>query len=247
MYKIRNLLLILAVFLLVSCLDNKDENIWVVGTCADNPPYEFVQNGEILGFDIDLITEVSKYLGKKVQFKNMEFHTLLAALSTQNIDLVLAGLSVTQKRMQRVDFSIPYTFAKIAALYRKEDQFNEFKDLKDKKVGAQLGTIWSLIAHESSVINGFSITSLSNNLMLIEELKSRRVDVVALEETQAKKFVEVYSNMSYFVDKNLRSEFAIAMPKGFSNKENINQAIKALRGNGTIKRLIKKWSIVNAN
>ena len=73
MYKIRNLLLILAVFLLVSCLDNKDENIWVVGTCADNPPYEFVQNGEILGFDIDLITEVSKYLGKKVQFKNMPY------------------------------------------------------------------------------------------------------------------------------------------------------------------------------
>lgn len=233
-------------FLLSACFDDKDENVWVVGTSADNPPYEFIQNGELVGFDIDFINEVGKHLGKKIEFKNMEFHTLLAALTTQNVDLILAGLSVTQERLQRVDFSIPYTSAKIAILYRGEDKFNGAEDLKDKKVGAQLGTIWGLIAHELAIKNGFSLISLSSNLMLVEELKAKRIDAVVLEEAQAEKFVEIYPNMSRFVEKNLGSSFAIAMPKGFSHKNNIDHAIKALRSNGTTQTLAKKWGLVGA-
>ncbi len=244
--KINILLLVLISFLLSACFDDKDENLWVVGTSADNPPYEFMQNGEIVGFDIDFITEIGKHLGKRVEFKNMEFHTLLAALSSNGVDLVVAGLSVTQERMLRVDFSAPYTSSKIAILYRGEDKFNNPKDLKDKKVGAQLGTIWGLIAHDLAVTNGFSIISLSSNLMLIEELKSKRIDAVVLEDTQAEKFIEIYPNMSRFVEDNLGSSFAIAMPKNFASKKNIDHAIKALRSNGTTQTLAKKWGLVGA-
>ena len=247
MFKIKNLLLLIALFSLSSCFEDKDENVWIVGTSADNPPYEFIQNGEIVGFDIDFITEIGKHLGKRVEFENMEFHTLLAALSTKSVDLVLAGLSVTQDRLQRVDFSASYTSAKIAVLYRGEDKFNNSKDLKGKKVGVQLGTIWGLIAHDLAVANGFSIISLSSNLMLIEELKSKRIDAVVLEETQAEKFVEIYPAMSRFVEKNLGSSFAIAMPKDFAHKKNINHAIKALRSNGTTQTLAKKWGLVGAD
>ena len=83
MFKIKKLLLLIALFSLSSCFEDKDENVWIVGTSADNPPYEFIQNGEIVGFDIDFITEIGKHLGKRVEFKNMEFHTLLAALSAK--------------------------------------------------------------------------------------------------------------------------------------------------------------------
>ena len=247
MCKVKILLLVLTLFSLSACFDDKDEDVWIVGTSADNPPYEFIQNGEIIGFDIDFITEIGKKLEKRVEFKNMEFHTLLAALSTRNVDLVLAGLSVTEDRLQKVDFSDPYTFAKIAILYRGEDNFNDSKDLKDKKIGVQLGTIWSLIAHDLATSNGFSIISLSSNLMLIEELKSKRIDAVVLEETQAKKFIEIYPSMSRFVEKNLSSSFAIAMSKGFLDKNNINHAIKDLRSNGIIQTLVKKWGLVGAN
>ncbi len=249
MFKIRKInivLLSLTLLLLSACFDDKSDDLWVVGTSADNPPYEFVQNGEIVGFDIDYITEIAKHLGKKVEFRNMEFHSLLAALSTNSVDLVVAGLSVTQERTLRVDFSNPYTSSKIAILYRGEDKFANQKDLKGKKIGAQLGTIWGLIAHDLATVNGFSIISLSSNLMLIEELKSKRIDAVVLEDTQAEKFIEIYPNLSRFVEENLGSSFAIAMPKGFANKKNINHAIKALKSNGTTQTLAKKWGLVGA-
>ena len=62
-----------------ACSENsRDDNKWLVGTSADNPPYEFIQNGEPVGFDIDVIKEIAASLGKEVQFKNMEFHSLIA-------------------------------------------------------------------------------------------------------------------------------------------------------------------------
>ena len=244
--KLNILLPALILFLLSACFDDKADDVWIVGTSADNPPYEFIQNGELVGFDIDFITEIGKHLGKSLEFKNMDFHSLLAALSTNSVDLVVAGLSVTPERQLRVDFSIPYTSSRIAILYRGEDKFTDPEDLKGKQVGAQLGTIWGLIAHDLAVANGFNIISLSSNLMLIEELKSKRIDAVVLEEVQTDKFIEIYPNLSRFVEKNLGSSFAIAMPKDFASKKNIDHAIKALRSNGTTQTLAKKWGLVGA-
>ena len=176
----------------------------------------------------------------------MEFHSLLAALSTSSVDLVIAGLSTTPERLSRVDFSIPYISSEIGILYRKEDNFANYKDLKGKKVGAQLGTTWNLIANELATANDFTITSLSSNLMLVEELKSRRIDALVLEEAQARKFIEIYPDLARFADKNLSSSFAIAMPKNSSHKQDIDRAIKALQNNGTIQVLAKKWGLAGA-
>ena len=117
MKKLSILLSILFLLLLPACSDNKNDHVWIAGTSADNPPYEFMQNGEIVGFDIDLINEIGKFLGKKLEFRNMEFHSLLAALSTNSVDLVIAGLSNTPERSSRVDFSITYISSEIAILH----------------------------------------------------------------------------------------------------------------------------------
>ena len=149
--------------------------------------------------------------------------------------------------MLRVDFSIPYTHSKIAILYRGEDKFADNQDLKGKKVGAQLGTIWSLIAHDLATQHNFSTISLSSNLMLIEELNSGRIDAVILEDVQAKKFIQIYPHLSILVKEDSRSSFAIAMPKNFPSKKNIDQAIKSLRSNGTTQTLAKKWGLEGAD
>ncbi len=247
MKKLSILLSILFLLLLSACSDNKDSATWIVGTSADNPPYEFMQNGEIVGFDIDLINEIGKFLGKKLEFKNMEFHSLLAALSTSSVDLVIAGLSTTPERLSKVEFSIPYISSEITILYRKEDNFANYKDLKSKKVGAQLGTTWNLIANELlATANDFIIISLSSNLMLVEELKSRRIDALVLEEAQARKFMEIYPDLAKFAEKILSSSFAIAMPKNSPHKQDIDRAIKAIQNNGTTQVLAKKWGLVGA-
>ncbi len=237
--------LMLTFFAVVSC-SKKEEDLWIVGTSADNPPYEFLKDGEIQGFDIDLMIAIAKHLGKKIEFKNMEFHGLLAALASKNIDMSIAAMSVTPERLARVDFSIPYTDSKIAVLYRIDNNFTEPSDFKGYMIGAQLGTIWTLIAHDMSIKYSFRTKSLASNLMLVEELKNGRIDGVMLEESQVQKFVEKNNGLAGLAIPQYGSSFSIALPKGSEDKKNIDHTIKSLRSNGTIASLAKKWGLVGA-
>ncbi|MFK7974268.1 MAG: transporter substrate-binding domain-containing protein [Rickettsiaceae bacterium] len=245
-FKLVFILLASALFV-SSCTDTKDANIWVVGTSADNPPYEQMKSGQIEGFDIDLIEAIGRHLGKDIQFKNMEFHGLLAALTHSNVDMVLAGMSITPERQARVDFSIPYTGSQVTVLFRKEDDVTQMKDFSGKIVGAQLGTIWSLIASDLAGECDFKVKALANNLMLIEELKLKRLDAVVIEQYQAAKFIEQHPQFASFELDKYSSSFAIALPKNSPHKKNINHNIKSLRNNGIIEALEKKWGIIGAN
>lgn len=245
MKKIRLSIVTFLVFLLSGCWGNKESDTWIIGTSADNPPYEFIRDREIVGFDIDFITEVGKHLGKRIEFKNMEFYSLLAAIASNNVDMVIAGLSVTKERMLRVDFSVPYTSATVAVLYRTEDGFKKSEDLADKNIGAQLGTIWSLIAHDLASKYHFKFKALSSNFMLVEELKNKRIDAVVLEKFQADKFSEVNPNLTKFTLSELSSSFSIALPKNSLIQKDIDHAIKALKSNGTVQALSKKWGLIS--
>lgn len=233
--------------LLTSCDFAKDEDVWVVGTSADNPPYEYMENGEIVGFDIDFILEIGKHLGKRIEFKNMEFHSLLAALSSNNVDLVVAGMSITNERKNRVDFSIPYTSANIAVLYLQADNYKQPSDFVGKTIAGQLGSIFSIVAHQMAVEHKSKSSSLSNNLLLVEELRSRRIDGIVLETSQAAQIAKQYKNLAYFELKSYGSSFAIAMPRGSKIKNNIDHTIKSLRTSGKLAELEQKWGISSAN
>lgn len=238
------LVTILSCFL-TSCSDNTDKGTLIVATSADNPPYENMKNGEIVGFDIDLMNEVGKHLGKKIEFRNMEFYGILASLSAKNVDMAIAAMSVTTERQAMVDFSVPYTDARIAVLFRQKDHFNNPDSLKGKIIGAQLGTIWALIANEMSLKHNFKTLSLANNLMLVEELKNERIDAMVLEEAQVVKFIEKNPMLASFSVKEYGSSFAIALPKDSPLKKDIDLAIEELKKNGTIDSLSKKWGIIS--
>ena len=231
----------LSLFLLCGCNDDKNQDDLVVGTSADNPPYEFIKDGKIVGMDIDIANAVGKYIGKKVVIKNLDFHGLLAALTSKNVDAVIAGLSITPARKSRVDFSVPYTAATVAVLYRTEDALSKIDDLKNLHIGAQLGTLWGQIAQDFSGKLHTKIHSLSNNLMLVEELKSKAVSAVILEEAQAKKFVANNPSLSYFLLEDFSSEFAIALPSGSLLKASIDNAIRRLGEDGVLEEIRKKW------
>lgn len=235
------LLLFLGIFCTGCSESSNKEDVIVVGTSADNPPYEFIQEGKITGFDIDLIEAIAAKLGKKVVIKNLDFHGLIAALTSNNIDLVIAGLSPTPEREAKIDFTRGYIGTNVTVLYRTKDSLKSANDLKNKIVGAQLGTTWDNIAKDLGAKLDFKVHSLSNNLMLVEELRSKVIDAVILEQLQAKKFIANNTEFASFNLDELSSKFAIALPKNSPLKEQINKVIEELEKNGTMARLKKKW------
>lgn len=231
---------LLLVFMLLGC-EQKLKDTITVATSADNPPYEFIQNNQIVGLDIDVVNAIADNLGKKLIIKNLDFPGLLPSLTGGKADLVIAGLSVTTERLAKVDFSEIYTAAKIAVLYRKQDNLKDQSSLAYKNIGAQLGTIWGEIARELAGKYSAKVHFLSNNLMLVEELKSNVIDALILEAAQVNKFIIANPQLGSFVLENFSSEFAIAMPKNSPLKTDVDNAIRMLKQNGTINDINKKW------
>lgn len=231
----------------IACNDARNRDNWIVGTSADNPPYEFLENEKVVGFDIDVINAIAKHLGKTIEIKNMEFHSLLAAVSVENVDMVIAGLSVTSEREKRVKFSKPYSKAHIAILVRKDDQINAQNDLNKKIIGSQLGTSWTFIAKEIAEQQEAELVNLANNLILVEELKNQRLDAVILEKSQAKKFSQLHTELTYLPAEEYHTYLAIAYPQRAPIRAQIDEAITALTQDGTIDHLAQKWGVYGSS
>ena len=82
--------------------------------------------------------------------------------------------------------------------------------------------------------------------MLVEELRSKRIDAIVLETSQAEKIAARHQNLAYFEVKQFASSFAIALPKGSKLKNNIDHMIKSLRNNGKLAELEQKWGVSSA-
>src|SRR5699024_6125145 len=117
-----------------------DKDTLVVGTSADFPPFENVDvNGDIVGFDIDLINEIGKELGKEIQIENMDFDGLVGAVQTDKIDMAISGMTDNADRRKNVNFSDSYYEASQAILVREDvADVASMDDLSEKIVGSQL-------------------------------------------------------------------------------------------------------------
>lgn len=92
----------------------------VMATNAEFPPYESVENGEIVGLDVDMMKAVCDYLGYELKIENMDFESIIAAVNSGKADVGAAGMTVTEDRLKNVDFSNTYTTAEQVVIVRKD-------------------------------------------------------------------------------------------------------------------------------
>ncbi len=233
---------LLCLFALNSCGSSSDETTLTVAVSADNPPYEFIQDGKIVGLDVEIIEALGAALGKKVIIKNLDFPGLFPALSSKNIDCVISAISVTEARKEHFDFTDVYASSPMSMIVRDADGFKTIDDLNGKTIGVQLGTTWEIEAKKIAETHpGTIIRSLSNNLVLIEELKSGSVDAVLLEKMQVAEFIKNNSGLSFFDPAGLSSDFAIVLNKGSDLLPKLNKAIGELQKNGKLETIINRW------
>lgn len=132
----------------------KPQKKLVVGMSADFPPYEFhkVINGKdtIVGFDVDIAKEIAKDLDAEMVPEDMSFDSLLPALQSGRVDLVLSGMTPTDERRKSIDFSDVYYRSKQVIMVRPEDKdkYPTMDALKGEKIGAQKGSIQEEIAQK---------------------------------------------------------------------------------------------------
>ena len=105
-------------------------------------PFEMMdqETGEMVGFDMEIIAEVADRAGFDYKLNTMDFNGIIPALQTGNVDIAIAGITITEEREEIVDFSDPYYDSGLRILVREGSDMDELSDLEGKKVGTKIGS-----------------------------------------------------------------------------------------------------------
>ncbi len=211
--------LLVAVSMLSGCKEKGSQSTTnslkiVVGTSADNPPFEFLKDGKIVGFDIALINEIGKQLKMDVEIKDMNFDGILGSLTSKRIDAAIAGLSATAERKKAVDFTQNYHSSTISMVFLTDSGIKSEKDVTDKTIGVQAGTLFEAYANGDlhNKISAYTVKSLPRIPDLIQDLKSGRIVCIIIGTAEAQNIMANHPGTTSLVIHN-DPGFAIALPK----------------------------------
>lgn len=218
----------------------------VMGTSADYPPFEYIDTAvsdEIIGFDVDLAKYITEKLGYEFEIKDMDFNSLVPALSGERVDFVLAGMTPTPERLENVDFSDIYFEANNLIVTKADSGIESIEDLAGNKVGVQLGSIQEGEAEGyMEEVGEFELEKRNRIPELIQELKSNRIDAAIIEDTVAKGFIESNEDLVGFIIPNEeQAGSAIGFPKNSELKDEFNAVLQEMKEDGTLDELILKW------
>lgn len=229
-----------SIFIVIQgCVAKKDLNTLHIATSAEYPPFEYMEGEEIKGYDIDLARLIAKKLGKQAVFENMQFSTVLPALSSGQADMAISTITVTPERAQHFSFSDPYYHEHMAIIFKKSQPFTTPESLCHHKIAAQLGTTMAIWLQEKSAC---SLAVLTNtNPLAIEALKAGQVDGVLMDGSQAPIFGEKNEGLSYAPMGTAAAGYAMVFPKDDPLLPKVNEALKQLKAEGALQKLSDKW------
>jgi polar amino acid transport system substrate-binding protein len=247
--KIMSLLIIvvlIASFGLVGCSKEgaSTAKVLKVGTDAGFAPFEFQdeKSKEYVGFDIDLIKALGKQMGYEVQIQNMNFDGLIPGLEVNSIDAVASGMTITEARKQKVNFTKPYYQAGLTIVVKNENNtIKNFKDLEGKKIAVQIGTTG---AAEAKKIKDAQVREFNNAPEAFMELKAGGVDAVVNDKPVNEYYIaQSGSKDAKAVGEPLQAEeYGIAVAK--KNTElagKLDKALDELKKNGEYEKIYVKW------
>lgn len=239
MKKFFKLLLIGSMVLSVSATALAKDKIYV-GTNAEFPPFEYLENGEITGFDMDLVHEIGKLVDADIKIVDMGFDGLLPALQMKKVDLVIAGMTANEERMKTVSFTQPYyTASQVIIVKDGNDSIKSFADLKGKKVGVMLGFTGDMVVNE---IDGVKIERFNAAYAGIMALQAGKVEAIVLDSEPAKNYVAQNKGLVLADADAEQEEYAIAVRKNDKALlEKVEKALSEIKANGTYDKLIQKY------
>lgn len=224
-------ILFIFMFLVCGCSRNKNELIMV--TEAGFAPYEYYDNNEIVGVDIDIAKEIAKELGKELIVKDVAFDSIINEVKSGKADFGAAGISYNDERAKQVDFSINYTVSKQVVIVKDNSKIKSINDVNDQKIAVQLGSV-----ADTLLTNKYSKVTLVREkkyLAAIQDLKDNKVDAVVMDELPAKEMIKNNNNLIILDGALAEDSYGMVVKKG--NKELLDTI------NGVLERLVNEGKI----
>lgn len=228
----------ICLIVMVGC-GKKDDNKLVMVTEAGFAPYEYYENGEIVGVDVDIAREIAKELGKELVIKDIAFDSIINEVRTGKADIGAAGISYSDERAKKVDFSINYSVSKQVVIVKNDSFINSINDINDKKIAVQLGSVADTYVTKN--YKNAEIVRQKKYLAAIEDLKVGKVDLVVMDELPAKEIIEKNSGIKILDGELTSDSYGMIVKKGNTELlETVNKVLNRLSNDGSIDNFIIK-------
>ena len=226
-------LFIFIFIMIILCGCSKDENELIMVTEAGFAPYEYYDNNEIVGVDIDIAKEIAKELNKNLVVKDVAFDSIINEVKSGKADFGAAGISYNEERAKQVDFSINYTVSKQVVIVRKDSSIKSVKDVNNQKIAVQLGSVAdTLLTKDYPKV---TLVREKKYLAAIQDLKDSKVDAVVMDELPAKEMIKNNNSLNILDGALAEDSYGMVVKKG--NKELLDVI------NGVLERLVKDGKI----
>jgi glutamine transport system substrate-binding protein len=220
-----------------------------VVTDASYAPFEYMDKGQITGFDVDFINAVAKEAGYNVNVENVGWDPLFVEIKGKTADFGLSAITINDDRKQTYDFSTPYFLSKNEILVPKNSDIKSAADLKGKVVAVQNGTTGQDAVEAIIGKNNSNLKKFKNNNLAIMELKSHGAAAVVADNTVVEQYVKNNPNDNFVVipdDTAFQKEYyGLMFPKGSKLKAEFDKAIKKALDDGSYTKVYQKWFKVN--
>jgi polar amino acid transport system substrate-binding protein len=247
-------LLAIASLLLAACggaggsTGGKDLGGKTITVAVENayPPFNSIDEatGQGVGWDYDTVTEICKRLNCKPEFKEAAWDGIFPAMQAGEFDVLADGVTVTAERDQIVDFSTPYVQVGQVLLVRVDETrgLDEFKSDANAKVGTQIGTTNEIVAKDT--FPDKDIQSFEDFGAAVLALIAKDIDAVVIDNVSATGFMKANEGkLKAAAQITSDEQLAFVFPPNSELKAAFDSALQAMKADGTLDKLNKKWGL----
>jgi arginine/lysine/histidine transporter system substrate-binding protein len=225
------MLLVMSILLLTGC--KSDDNKLILATEAGFAPYEYYQDGEIVGVDIDIAREIAASLGKELVIKDVSFDFIINEIKSGKSDIGAAGMSITKERLEEVDFSVEYAVSNQVVIVPMDSKITSIDQISNQRIAVQLGTVADSYVNEN--YKDATVIRQKKYLSMVEDLKAGKVDLIIMDLLPASEIVKSNDGLKILDEYLFTDKYGMAIKKG--NKElldKVNDVLTRLMSEGKI-------------
>ena len=217
----------------------------VMATNAEFPPYEYYENNEVVGIDAEIAAAIAEKLGMELVIEDMAFDSIIPAVTSGKADVGLAGMTVTEDRLQSVDFSTSYATGIQVIIVGEDSPITCADDLfgdGNYTIGVQLATTGDLYCTWDIEDEGLgTVERFNKGADAVAALVAGKVDCVVIDNQPAKAFVEANEGLQILDTEYAVEDYAIALAKGSELTAEVDAALQELIADGTVQAILDKY------
>ncbi|WP_417774584.1 glutamine ABC transporter substrate-binding protein [Siminovitchia sediminis] len=219
------------------------KDVYTVASDTSFVPFEFKEDGEYVGFDIDLINAIADEVGFDIKLETTNFDGIIPGLQTGSFDMAIAGITITEDRKKTVDFSDPYYDAglRIGVAVDNND-INGIEDLEGKTVATRLGSTSADYIKEN--IEGAEASQFEQLDQAYMAVENGSADAILYDAPNVAYYIQTKGKDSLKLVGDLyqAEQYGIAFAKGQDELvTKVNEALAALKENGKYDEIYEKW------